>query len=346
MVDIHSILDKEDLSKDDIIYLLELTDKSDLDALYDKANKVRQENVGDIVHVRGIIEFSNYCARWCSYCGINANNSKINRYRMSVDEIVETAYNAHKLGYKTVVLQSGEDCYYSIDVIESIIRSIKEKMDIFITLGLGERPDEEFERMKQAGADRYLIKHETSDRILYNKLHPDMYYDERIRCLKTLKKLGFELGSGIMIGLPGQTVETLADDILLFKELKVDMIGMGPYMPHPDTALYDDFIKIAYFAEGKDYDLEEMVYKMLATTRIVNKNANLPATTALAATNPHQGRQKALLRGANVLMPNVTSLKYREMYEIYPAKSNFTEPPENSRKSIDHTIVSVGRIPL
>lgn len=346
MVNVDKLLIKEQFSKNDILELLTLTDISDLQKLYDKADKVRRDNVGDIVHMRGIIEFSNYCGRWCSYCGLNASNANLERYRMSVDEIVETAYKAHQLGYKTVVLQSGEDSYYTIDIIESIIRKIKDQMDMFITLGLGERPDEEFERIKKAGADRYLIKHETSDRELYKKLHPDMSFDERIRCLKTAKRVGLELGSGIMIGLPGQTLETLANDILLFKELQVDMVGMGPYIPHPGTELYKDFKEIGYFAKDLDFDLEEMVYKMLAVTRLVNKKVNLPATTALATTNPAKGRELALSRGANVVMPNVTDLKYRKMYEIYPAKACIDEKPEDCRKCIDARITSIGRTPL
>lgn len=343
---VDNLLKTEQFSKNDIVELLELTDPAELQKLYARADRVRKDNVGDIVHMRGIIEFSNYCGRWCSYCGLNANNANLQRYRMSVDEIVETAYKAYNLGYKTVVLQSGEDSFYSIDVIEDIIHKIKDKMNVFITLGLGERPDEEFERMKKAGADRYLIKHETSDRELYKKLHPDMSYDERIRCLKTAKRCGFELGSGIMIGLPGQTLETLANDILLFKELQVDMAGMGPYITHPGTELYKDFQEMGYFAKGLDFDLEEMVYKMLAITRIVNKKVNLPATTALATTNPSEGRELALSRGANVVMPNVTDLKYRKMYEIYPAKACMDERPEDCRKCIDARITSIGRTPL
>lgn len=346
MPEIDRILEKKQLSRDDIVELLNLKDPAQLQKLYDKADKVRQEVFGNIVHLRGIIELSNHCARWCQYCGLNAGNNELERYRMSKDEILEHARNAFKLEYKTLVLQSGEDNYYTVDLVEEIIRAIKDEMDVKVTLSLGERPNEEYARWKKAGADRYLIKHETSDPILYQKLHPDMKYERRLEILKVLKKLGYEAGSGIMIGLPGQTLETLANDILLFKELKVDMVGMGPYMPHPGTPLYKDFMKSGYFAEGLEYDIEEMTYKVLAITRIVNKNVHLPATTSLATTNPDTGRELALSCGANVVMPNVTDINYRLLYEIYPAKVCTDEKPEDCVACIRGRIKSVGRLPL
>jgi biotin synthase len=346
MTSVDQILSREELTKDDIVNLLHLTASCDLQKLFDKADKVRKEYMGDIVHMRGIIEFSNHCARWCTYCGLNAKNTRLERYRMPVEEIVETAKKAHSMGYKTVVLQSGEDNYYTIEVVEDLIKRIKAEMDIVITLSMGERSDEEYKRMKEAGANRYLLKHETSDRVLYKKMHPDMDFDKRIHCLKTLKKLGFEVGSGIMIGLPGQSFESIADDILLFKELEIDMIGMGPYISHPETELYKEYQKFGHFTPDIDYDLEEMVYKVLAITRIVTKRTHLPATTALATTNPARGRELALTRGANVVMPNVTDRKYRNLYEIYPAKVCTDERPEDCRVCINNRICSIGRTPL
>jgi len=341
----NDILNKNTLNKSDILHLLNLSEPSELDRLYNKANEVRKQYKGDEVHLRGIIELSNYCARWCTYCGINAGNKQLERYRMPVEEIVITAQKAWELGYKTVVLQSGEDKFYTIDIVEEIIHSIKNTTSLIITLGLGERPEEEFIRMKQAGADRYLLKHETSDKELYKKLHPDMSFENRINCLKVLKKLGFETGSGIMIGIPGQTLESIAEDILLFKELNIDMIGMGPYISHPNTPLHEDFLKLGYFTPDFKVDLEELVYKIIATTRLVNKTAHIPATTALATTNPASGRELALTRGANVVMPNVTDIKYRKLYEIYPAKACINERPEDCRVCIDKRIRSIGRIP-
>lgn len=343
---VDNILAREELSKDDIIELLNITSSCDLQRIFDKADQTRKEYMGDIVHMRGIIEFSNHCARWCTYCGLNAKNNELKRYRMPVEEIVETAKKAHAMGYKTVVLQSGEDNYYTIEIIEDLIRKIKSEIDIVITISLGERPEEEYRRMKKAGGDRYLLKHETSDKELYKRLHPDMKYENRINCLKTLKKLGFEVGSGIMIGLPGQTFESIANDILLFKELEIDMIGMGPYIPHPGTDLYKDYKETGYFTSDVNCDLEEMVYKVLAITRIVTRRTHLPATTALATTNPARGRELALTRGANVVMPNVTDRKYRTLYEIYPAKVCTDEKPEDCRVCINKRICSIGRTPL
>lgn len=346
MANIKDLLLKQELSKADLVSLLELTDPLELQLLYSKADEIRKQYKGDKVHLRGIIEFSNYCGRWCTYCGLRSDNKDLKRYRMTVEEILETARKAKKLGYRTIVMQSGEDNQYSIELIEKIVASIKSEMDIFITLSLGERPKEEFIRMKNAGADRYLLKHETSDPSLYAKLHPDMSFENRISCLKILKELDFEVGSGIMVGLPGQTLESIASDILLFKELNIDMVGLGPYIPNPLTPLYEDFKKYGYFAENLEYDLEEMVYKILALTRIVNKNVNLPATTALATTNPVEGREKALQRGANILMPNVTERKYRALYEIYPSKVCIDEKPEDCRACIEKRIRSIGRVPF
>lgn len=346
MATIVNVLEKEELSKSDIVNLLHVTSSCELQKLYDKADQIRKKCMGDQVHLRGIIEFSNYCARWCTYCGLRSPNIELERYRMCIDEIVETARKAHSLNYKTIVLQSGEDNHYTIELIEDIIRIIKSEMDIIITLSVGERPEKEYERMKEIGANRYLLKHETSDRELYKKLHPDMDFDNRINCLKILKKLGFETGSGIMIGLPNQSFESIADDILLFKELNIDMIGMGPYIPHPGTPLYEDYLKYGHFTPDIDYDLEEMVYKVVSITRIVNNTAHIPATTALATTNPAKGRETALTRGANVVMPNVTDRKYRKLYEIYPSKVCTDEKPEDCRVCIDKRIRSIGRIPL
>jgi biotin synthase len=346
MTYIDEILNKNEFSQAEIVSLLKLTNTCDLEKLYARANDVRQKHKGDDVHLRGIIEFSNYCARWCNYCGLRAENKELERYRMTLQEIVQTTKKAHALGYKTVVLQSGEDNHYTIELLEDIIRAIKAEVDIVITLCVGERPEEEYRRMKIAGGNRYLLKHETSDKELYKLLHPDMEFDNRIRCLKILKKLGFEVGSGIMVGIPGQTLESLANDILLFKELQIDMVGLGPYIPHPGTPLYKKFEELGYFAAGLDYDLEEMVYKVLALTRLVNPDVHLPATTALATTNPAKGRELALSRGANVVMPNVTDRKYRQLYEIYPSKVCVEERPEDCRKCIDGRIRSVGRIPV
>lgn len=346
MNSIERIINKEILDRSDIIELLSMTDPEKLNLLYSKANEVRKIFKGDNVHLRGIIEFSNYCERLCTYCGLRERNDSLQRYRIPTEEIVQIAKKAYELGYRTVVLQSGEDYYYTIDKIVDIIKRIKAEVDLIITLSVGERTEEEYIQMKEAGGNRYLLKHETSDRELYKLLHPDMSFDNRINCLKTLKKLGFEVGSGIMIGLPNQTLDSIADDLLLFKELQVDMIGMGPYIPHPGTPLYSIYQETGYFAKDLDFNIEEMVYKAISITRLINKNANIPATTALATTNPAQGRELALNRGANILMPNVTDKKYRTLYEIYPSKVCVDERPEDCRGCIEKRIKSINRTPV
>ncbi len=318
---------KENYSKKEIIDFLKLTDKNALEDLYSLADETRKEYVGDEIKLRGIIEFSNYCAQNCTYCGIRGANKEINRYRLTVDEILKAAVNAEKLGYKTVVLQSGEDFSYDIKTLCTLIKEIKTNTDLFITLSIGEKTFDEYLKFKNAGADRYLIKHETSDHLLYQKLHPKMSFENRINCLKNLKKIGFETGSGIMVGLPGQSLDSIADDILLFKDLELEMMGIGPYLPHPKTPLGLEFLN-SENNEIEGLDTEELVYKTLAVTRIVTKITNLPATTALATVNEQEGRNKALKVGANVIMLNVTPSNYKCFYEIYPAKvCNSKEEP-------------------
>lgn len=303
----------KDLTKDKIVELLKTDDKALIQKLYDYADKVREKYMGPTIHLRGIIEFSNFCKQDCTYCGIRRSNKNTHRYRIEPDRIIETAKKAYQNGYKTVVLQAGEDAYYTKDKINYIIKEIKSATELFITLSIGECPFEDYASFKKSGADRFLIKHETSNQDLYHKLHPGMTFKNRIACLKELKRLGFESGSGIMIGLPGQTLESIADDILLFKELDVDMVGMGPYLPHPDTPLGQEFTEYPF-------DIEETTYRAIALTRIVTKTTNLPATTALATVNPEAGRINALNRGANVIMLNVTDQEFKADYSIYPEK--------------------------
>lgn len=346
MAIIESLINKPDLTKDYIISILSVNDPEELELLYKKADRIRRERKGNDVHIRGIIEFSNYCARWCHYCGLSMNNKAIERYRMSPEEILESARRANTLKYKTVVLQSGEDNHYTKDMLVEIIRAIKRELGLIITLSIGERADEEYRAFREAGADRYLIKHETSNPALYQKLHPDMSFENRLHSLRYLKSLGFEVGSGIMVGLPGQSYEDLATDILLFKELQVDMVGLGPYINHPEMPLSEDWDKLGYLTFGKDFDIETLVYKVLALTRIVNPDANIPATTSLATINNATGRESALNRGANVVMPNVTALEFRKMYEIYPSKVCIDEKPEQCSGCIRNRIKSIGRVPV
>ncbi|HHV76218.1 MAG TPA: [FeFe] hydrogenase H-cluster radical SAM maturase HydE [Syntrophothermus lipocalidus] len=323
---------EQELSKEDIVCLLALKDEHELARLYDRADRIRKKYVGDEVHLRGLIEFSNYCRKNCYYCGIRRDNRKLRRYRMSAEEIVATAVVAERLGYKTVVLQSGEDMYYTVDKLVDIIRRIKQEADVAITLSIGERPREEYERLYEAGADRFLMRFETSNRELYARLHPDSDYDERMQILSWLKEIGYQVGSGVMIGLPGQTLEDLAMDILKFKELELDMVGVGPYICHEETPL-----------AGNANGTVEMTFKVIALTRIVTRDAHIPATTALATLRPADGRERALELGANVVMPNVTPTKYRALYELYPGKVCIGEAAEQCLTCIHRRIYSLGR---
>ena len=211
-----------------------LSDDSKNDWLFKKADSVRHDNVGDNVHLRGLIEFSNICKRECNYCGLRKDNNRIERYRMASEDIITCAKNAVSLGYRTIVLQSGEDEYFSSDKMCKIIKEIKD-MDTAVTLSLGEKTYDEYKAYRDSGADRYLIRIETTDKDLYKNLHPNMDYNNRIRCLEDLKILGFEVGTGGLVGLPNQTIESLANDILFFKSINADMVGIGPYISNPNN---------------------------------------------------------------------------------------------------------------
>lgn len=329
------ILDKamrsHDLDKYEIVRLLSIDDGAQQELLFKAADETRQQYLGTDVHLRGLIEFSNYCMNDCMYCGIRRGNRTLERYRIEPDEVIKVAAQAYRLGYRTIVLQSGEDSYYTGDVMCYIIRGIKEAADVAITLSIGERSYDDYKRMKEAGADRYLMRFETSNRELYKKLHPRMDFDNRIQCLRDIKSLGYELGSGFLVGLPGQTVEDIADDILLLKGLGADMVGIGPFIPHPDTPL-----------RSCNSGSLDMVLKAVAVLRLIMPDINIPATTAVGTSDPF-GRQKALKAGANVIMPNVTPLEYRQLYQLYPGKICIGENPQDCRICVEGLIRSVGR---
>lgn len=329
---LQKIDNEQDLAREELVFLLSLERQEELEALYQRADLCRKKYAGEEVHLRGLIEFSNYCRKNCCYCGIRRGNQKASRYRMLVEEILSTVALAEKLGYRTVVLQSGEDTYFTADKLVDLIKCIKQQSDVAITLSVGERPREEYERFFKAGADRTLLRFETTNRALYQKLHPDSNYDERMAQLRMQKEIGFQVGSGIMIGLPGQTLEDLAKDILKFKELELDMVGVGPYICHQDTPL-----------EGNDNGTVEMTFKVIALTRIVTRYAHIPATTALATLRQADGRERALQLGANVVMPNVTPVKYRSMYQLYPAKVCIFEDAEKCHGCIHGRIYSIDR---
>ena len=315
-------------SKQDIINILK--DNSINEQLFSYANEIRKKYVGDEVHLRGLIEFSNICKRTCKYCGLRCENKKIERYRIEPDEIVSYAKIAVDMGYKTIVLQSGEDNYYSTDIMCKIISEIK-NLNAALTLSIGEKTFEEYKAYKKAGADRFLLRIETTDKNLYKQMHPNMDFENRVRCLKDLKELDYEVGTGCLVGLPNQTIESLADDILFFKELEADMIGIGPFIPHPETPLKDS--QTGSF---------EIALKVMAIIRILLKDINIPATTAMETLNLN-GRIIALQSGANVVMPNVTTTEYRKKYEIYPNKICINENPAQCFGCISGKIKSIGR---
>lgn len=313
------------------VELVELLRLEDAAPLFAAADRVRKKMVGDEVYLRGLIEFSNYCKNDCMYCGIRHSNKHARRYRLSPQEIVSLAEKATGYGYKTVVLQSGEDLWFTADKMAELIRQIK-KMGLAVTLSLGEKTREEYALYRQAGADRYLLRIETTDKALYEKLDPQMSWENRARCLTDLKELGYEVGSGSLVGLPGQTVESLADDLLFFKKLPVDMAGIGPFIPHPQTPLCHER------ADGHF----ELALKMTALMRLLLPDINIPATTAMETLHP-RGRLLALQSGANVVMPNVTEGEARKMYELYPGKICTGDTPGKCRSCIQAKIESIDR---
>lgn len=314
------------LEKSEIVELL----NSDGIELFKAADNVRKEYIGDGVYIRGLIEFTNICKQTCKYCGIRRENTNVERYRLSKDEILKIVQHGVENGFKTVVLQGGEDSFYSTALMCEIIEAIK-NYDVALTLSIGERSFDDYAAFKAAGADRYLLRIETTDPILYENMHPGMSLQNRKQCLYNLKNLGFETGTGCLIGLPGQTVESLADDILFFKELNADMVGVGPFIPHPQTPLANE--KCGSF---------ELALKVMAITRLLLPDINIPATTAMETLSPN-GRNIALQSGANVFMPNITEGENPSKYEIYPNKAGINGVKSGVQNDIDNLLSTIGR---
>ncbi len=316
------------LSKNEIVRLL--ADEQNEPALLKRADRIRKKYVGDAIHLRGLIEFSNICRNNCLYCGIRRGNGKVARYRMKEDELIETARRAAALGFKTVVMQSGEDMYYTQEKMCRIIEAIK-KFDVAVTLSVGERSYGDYKAFREAGADRYLMRIETTDKDLYHRLDPGMSWQHRYECLLMIKELGYELGSGIMVGLPGQSLESIAADLMFLRRLGVDMAGIGPFIPHPETPL-----------AGEPGGSLHLALRTMAIMRLLLPDINIPATTAMESLHP-DGRMMALLGGANVVMPNVTEGEYRKLYELYPGKICVNDTPVHCRSCISRKILSIGR---
>jgi biotin synthase len=329
------------IDREFILRWLQETDEKKLQELWSMADETRKKYVGNEVHLRGLIELSNYCVRKCAYCGLNVERGELSRYRMERQEILDCAAEATEYGYGTVVMQAGEDYGLTREFIADVVSEIKARFPLAVTLSLGERPLEDIKAWREAGADRYLLRFETSNSELYKIIHPPLPKDKvsRVDMLRYFKEIGLEAGSGIMVGIPGQTYDIVADDIELFRELDLDMVGIGPYIPHEDTPLYH-----APKAEvGQVPNTELMAYKAVALTRLLCPEANIPSTTALATLNRDSGRENGLNRGANVVMPNITPLKYRALYEIYPSKVCINETANDCRHCIKGRIYAIGR---
>ncbi|MCK9571991.1 MAG: [FeFe] hydrogenase H-cluster radical SAM maturase HydE [Candidatus Omnitrophica bacterium] len=316
---------------EDLEEVLSLNAKADLAKLFFFADKTREKFCGNGIVLRGIIEFSNFCQRDCFYCGLNKNNRKLQRYRISKLKLFNAVKYLVSCGIQTVVLQSGEDLALDAAWLGDLIKEIKSNFNIAVTLCVGERKARDYKIWRLAGADRYLLKIETSDEKLYSSMHPRMDFKNRLNCLRVLKELGYQVGSGNLIGLPGQTLKNIAQDIIFFKRNDFDMIGIGPFIAH----------KHSQFA-GKENGDVGLVLKTIALTRIVTKNAHLPATTALGSLD-RDYRLEGLKCGANVLMPNFTPQAYRKLYEIYPQKRCVNEPVGACNFCMDKMAKKIGR---
>lgn len=341
MITVTDILKNKRFSREDLIQLLS-ADNEESKLIHEKARQIKAEYVGKKVYFRGLIEYSNYCSKNCYYCGIRAGNSRYVRYEMTDDEVLEAAKFAFDNNYASIVIQSGERSDRKfVTKIEEMLKRIQEMAGnkLHITLSLGEQTEETYRRWMAAGAHRYLLRIEVSNPELYKKLHPNdqhHVYEERLEALRSLRRAGFQVGTGVMIGLPFQTIPDLADDLLFFRDFDIDMAGMGPYIEHEDTPLYqyrDQLIPLR--------DRFLLSLKMVALLRIMMKDINIAATTAMQTIDP-QGREKALLVGANVIMPNLTPVKYRQDYLLYENKPCIDEEAEECKSCLEARIFMAG----
>lgn len=311
-----------------------LTNRSEETDLYARelADQVRQQVYGNQIYVRGLIEFTNYCKNDCLYCGIRRGNQNAVRYRLTLSQIMECCKMGYELGYRTFVLQGGEDAYFNDERMCEIIRSIKKEYpDCAVTLSLGERSEESYRAMHKAGADRYLLREETSVPEHYAMLHPkQMSLENRLHCLEILKKTGYQTGCGFMVGSPGWQLEYLARELCYIKKLRPHMIGIGPFIPHKDTV----------FAKETGGSLD-LTLNLVAMLRLMNPNAMIPATTAVGTIDP-RGREKAILSGANVVMPNLSPVSVRKNYMLYDNKLCTGDEAAECRKCLDARIRSIG----
>jgi len=338
---VENILQKESFTKEDLILLLN-TDHPDTTRIFEKSREVKTQYVGRKVFFRGLIEYSNTCSKNCFYCGIRAGNNRYIRYQLSDSEVMDAVDNAYRNRYASIVIQSGERSTRAFtDQIDSLLKKINRHTggSLHITLSLGEQREETYRRWFESGAHRYLLRIEVSNPELYKKLHPAdglHDYNQRLEALATLRKIGFQVGTGVMIGLPFQTVPDLADDLIFFRDLDVDMVGMGPYLEHEDTPLYRFRDQLLPQTERFQLSL-----RMVAILRIMMKDINIAATTAMQTIDP-QGREKALMVGANVIMPNLTPVKYRNDYLLYEDKPCLNESAEECGPCLEARIHMAG----
>ncbi len=320
------------LSKEEFISLIDSRTPELSDYLFAKARKIREKHYGNDVYLRGLIEFTNYCKNDCYYCGIRRSNGNAARYRLTKDQILSCCEEGYGLGFRTFVLQGGEDGHYSDEVLVDIIKAIKSRHpDCALTLSVGERSHESYKAFYDAGADRYLLRHETADPVHYSKLHPScLTLETRKQCLMDLKKIGYQVGSGFMVGSPGQTSDQLAEDMIFLNELQPQMVGIGPFIAHHDTP----------FATEQSGTAELTLF-LLSLIRLLLPAVLLPATTALGTIDP-LGREKGILAGANVVMPNLSPREVRDKYLLYDNKICTGDEAAECRHCIDGRIKSIG----
>ncbi len=322
---------ENDLTLEELTFIIKNIKEDDQQLLFNLALKTKKVHFGDSVYMRGLIEFSNYCKQNCSYCGIRRENEKADRYRLSKEQILDCCHEGYRLGYRTFVMQGGEDAYFNDHRLTDIIKSIKEIYpDVAITLSVGERSEESYKKLHDAGVDRYLLRHETASKEIYESIHPGMRFENRRDCLNTLKKLGFQVGAGYMVGLPNQGPKELAMDLKYIKELQPHMVGIGPFIPNEDTPL-------GSYTGGT---LNQTII-MVALTRLMLPNVLLPSTTALGTLDSF-GREQALNAGANVVMPNLSPTDFREKYALYKNKICTGDEAAHCRGCIEGKINKIG----
>lgn len=329
---LNKVKQSRNISLEQLKLLLEINDDEGVRFMREEAVKVCQKTYGKQVFIRGLIEFTNFCKNDCYYCGIRRNNSHADRYRLTKEQMLDCCANGYELGFRTFVLQGGEDGYFTDDKICDLVSAIKEKYpDCAVTLSIGEKSKESYKRYFDAGADRYLLRHETADEAHYKKLHPEeMSLAHRKQCLWDLKEIGYQVGCGFMVGSPGQTVETLYEDLQFIRELQPHMVGIGPFISQKDTPFAD-----------KASGTMEQTLKLLAIIRLIQPHVLLPATTALGTIHP-KGRELGILSGANVVMPNLSPVNVREKYKLYDNKICTGDEAAECRYCMENRMKSIG----